>query len=205
MSPLFLGCYEHELHNDIEQVIASRPTRIVDVGCAEGYYAVGLAIRLPEATVHAFDISDAAQEICREAAQINGVSERVRVAGLCTAADLERLSGPGSFFLLDCEGAELELLDLDLAPGLRDTEIIVELHDFVDASITPMILERFRTSHEIHLRTSTDRDPSLVPALQGLSADLQQMAVAEGRPTEPHPMQWARLIPRSARSKGRRL
>ncbi len=42
-----VGCYEAELHNTIEEVIARRPPLVVNVGCAEGYYAVGLARRLP--------------------------------------------------------------------------------------------------------------------------------------------------------------
>ena len=49
--PLLAGSYEAELHDVLEDVIVERPSRIIDVGCAEGYYAVGLAMRCPDAAV----------------------------------------------------------------------------------------------------------------------------------------------------------
>src|SRR5579859_5362525 len=38
--PKLLGIYERELHPVIEEACASRPGLIVDLGAAEGYYAV---------------------------------------------------------------------------------------------------------------------------------------------------------------------
>lgn len=49
--PNLVGSYESELHLQIEQLILERPQVVIDVGCAEGYYAVGLAQRLPDATI----------------------------------------------------------------------------------------------------------------------------------------------------------
>ena len=60
--PTYLtGNYEAELHEALEEFIATRPDVVVDVGCAEGYYAVGLALRLPEAHVYAYDIDERGQ------------------------------------------------------------------------------------------------------------------------------------------------
>jgi len=42
-----LGTYEMELHGIVEELCRETPGIIVDVGAAEGYYAVGLAMRLP--------------------------------------------------------------------------------------------------------------------------------------------------------------
>jgi hypothetical protein len=39
-----LGTYEQELHPVFEEVIAKQPRTIIDIGAAEGYYAVGLAL-----------------------------------------------------------------------------------------------------------------------------------------------------------------
>jgi hypothetical protein len=52
--PILFGSYELELHTVIEEAIAKRFERIIDIGCAEGYYAVGLA-RRTGAIVYAFD------------------------------------------------------------------------------------------------------------------------------------------------------
>ena len=51
-----LGCYEEELHPQIEELISWEPDAVVNVGCAEGYHAVGLAVRLPRSRVIAYDV-----------------------------------------------------------------------------------------------------------------------------------------------------
>ena len=43
--PKLLGIYERELHGAIEAAIRAQPGLIVNVGAADGYYAVGLARR----------------------------------------------------------------------------------------------------------------------------------------------------------------
>ena len=50
-------------------------------GCAEGYYAVGMARLAPEITVYAYDIEERARIACADLAQRNGVADRVIVGG----------------------------------------------------------------------------------------------------------------------------
>ena len=54
LPPKLLCCYEAELHPAIERAAARNPQLIVTIGCAEGYYAVGMARVLLAARVHAF-------------------------------------------------------------------------------------------------------------------------------------------------------
>ena len=54
-APRLLGAYEASLHPVIETVIARAYRQVLDIGCAEGYYAVGLARRIPDTIVHARD------------------------------------------------------------------------------------------------------------------------------------------------------
>src|SRR5436305_14622456 len=49
--PQLLGAYEEELHPVFEELAPRRFDRIVDVGASDGYYAVGMALRWPEALV----------------------------------------------------------------------------------------------------------------------------------------------------------
>lgn len=55
LPPKILGTYEMELHALIESIVARRPSCIIDIGAAEGFYAVGFATRLPNCMVVAFD------------------------------------------------------------------------------------------------------------------------------------------------------
>ena len=43
LCPKLLGCYESELHPAIAKAISRQPKNIINVGCAEGYYAIGMA------------------------------------------------------------------------------------------------------------------------------------------------------------------
>src|SRR5436305_1529663 len=71
-----LGCYERELHGLIRRLVRTRYRTVVNVGCAEGYYAVGLARRMPAATVHAHDTDPEARRLCRRLARANGLGTR---------------------------------------------------------------------------------------------------------------------------------
>ncbi|MEI9962769.1 MAG: hypothetical protein WDM76_17125 [Limisphaerales bacterium] len=66
--PKLLGIYERELAAQMEGICASRPGLIVDVGAAEGYYAIGLARRNPQAHIVAFEMEPHGQSALREMA-----------------------------------------------------------------------------------------------------------------------------------------
>ena len=195
LAPKLLGSYEAELHADLELLIPRDHDRVVNVGCAEGYYAVGLARRLPAATVFAFDSDPYAQHLCRRLAARNRVAHRVRVEGTCSPTRLCELVTGSTLLVVDCEGCELELLRPDLVPVLAAADILVELHDFIDPSISATMLSRFSASHDIALLDSTERDPAAYPVLDSLSPDDRVEAVAEHRPCV---MQWAVMRAKSS-------
>lgn len=149
-----LGSYEAELHPHLEAMMAEGVECVVDVGCAEGYYAVGLAFRYPTLEVFAHDISEAAQRACAELAARNGASDRVRIGGEFRPQDFEAFSGRRVLVLLDAEGAEGDILDPCLSPALTGMNIIVETHDVWRPGVSATIRERFAATHDIiELRT----------------------------------------------------
>ena len=188
LAPKLLGSYEAELHEALTEIIAADYETVIDIGCAEGYYAVGLALHLPKARMYAFDIDSRARDLCKALAMTNDVSERVSVEGECDHKRLQTLTNGRSLIVCDCEGCELGLLDPSLVPGLKASDLLVELHDMVDPSISKTIVERFAPTHEITLIDSAERNPSLFPALQRYSPATQRTAVSEFRGAM---MQWA--------------
>lgn len=188
--PKLLGSYEEEIHT----VIAGFPARdysvVIDIGCAEGYYANGLALLLPSAHVHAFDTDALGRKLCAAMAKANGVAGRVHIAGHCDAARLNALLTERTLIVCDCEGCEIDLLRPDRVPLLEQSDILVELHDCVDPSISSTILGRFKATHTVTLLTSVERDSSHYPALGFLSPQDQRLAVSEFRSPG---QQWAYL------------
>jgi len=111
LSAKIVGSYEEEIAPVIERIIAKQPTCVIDIGCAEGYYAVGFARRLPSTRVYAFDIDRNAQALCRRTARANGVDARVSIGGECTIDRLKELMTANTTILSDCEGCEMDLLN----------------------------------------------------------------------------------------------
>ena len=148
-SARLLGCYEASLAPVIEEIIARAYPLVIDVGSAEGYYAVGLARRMPGSRVLARDENPKAQALCRLLAEGNGVADRVVVGGRMDYADFSICADQPTLVLCDIEGAEAELLDPVLAPGLRSADILVETHDVMRPGLSDLIAGRFAETHQI--------------------------------------------------------
>lgn len=146
-----LGCYEQPLLPFIEAAIQANYPTILNIGCAEGYYAVGMARRMLNTKVLAFDLNPKAQETCTELAAKNNVADRVTVGALFKPDDFAKYAGQKVLVLCDIEGAERELLNPGIAPALRGMDIIMESHECLIPGITQEIINRFKDSHTITL------------------------------------------------------
>ena len=182
-----LGTYELELHVAVETALARSPRRVVVAGAAEGFYAIGVALRLPRAHVTAFEANPEAREALADAARTNGVADRIVVAGLCDAGGLsEALAGGGpSMVVCDIEGSEGVLIDPAVVPSLLDAEILVETHDFLAPGLADLLVQRFQQSHRVtrigqRPRRLEDAPPLGVP---GSIAGALLQAMNEHRPT----------------------
>jgi precorrin-6B methylase 2 len=191
-----VGLYEAELHPALDALAPPPPPAVVNVGCAEGYYAVGLARRFPEAAVYAFDVEPKAQLICRQTAALNGVGDRVSVLGACAPATLLELlhRHPTALLVIDCEGYEKELLAGAVLAAVGQASLIVECHDFVDPTITATLAERLGAGHAVEIVVEGARDPNHLEPLRKLSSLDRWLVVLENRPVM---MNWivARPLP----------
>jgi hypothetical protein len=192
LTPKLVGSYESELHSILETLASRDYTRIIDIGCAEGYYAVGMARRFPEARVYAFDTDPFARNMCRRMAQLNDVSDRVEVRSGADFAVLGEVVGDRSLVICDCDGCEAYLLDPRECPCLLRADLLIELHDHFDATISPTLLANFATSHDIVTVDSVERDPKDWPVVGFLCEEDQHKALGEYRP----PQRWFFMTPK---------
>ena len=166
--PYQVGSFELELHPAVERIVAERPATVVNVGSAEGYYAVGLAMRLAGARLVGFELDPALRAAAAALAELNVGAGRVELRGLCTVAELAGLAPSGrTAVIMDCEGAEGELADPDRVPWLRDASLLIELHPAIDADVRSRLEARFADTHELELIPAEIRRASLFdPVLQ---------------------------------------
>lgn len=150
--PKYLGLYEIELVPIFKRLFQLPIGTIIDVGAAEGYYAVGLALRFPSSPVIAFEATEEGRELLQQVIARNGVTDQVRMRGLCDAAMLkaetDSLDPSGQHLLvMDVEGAEENLLRLHAPEDLRNVHIVIELHDWVDAGMAERLQDKFAPTH----------------------------------------------------------
>ncbi len=186
--PKCLGCYECELHEVIESALKRGYATLIDVGAGEGYYAVGMAMQTPDLRVYAFDTNPAANEACRQQAELNGVAERVTIRGACELETLQDLPLENALLICDCEGFETTLLCDASAPYLERTDILVEMHELFSPGVTEQMLRVFAPTHHVALISSRLRDPDAYPALSSLKRNDRIVALNESRYGT---MQWA--------------
>lgn len=180
--PKLVGSYEEELGGVIEECARSESPLVINVGCAEGYYAVGLALRLRSSRIVAFDSDERMRRRCRELARANAVQDdRLEIRGACDPAALTALPLAGSLIVMDCEGYERDLLLGPDAAHFARASILVETHDFLLPGVTDEIAKRFSETHEVERITSRERRASDYGATEGLPARVRVMAVDEER------------------------
>jgi predicted O-methyltransferase YrrM len=195
LAPRLIGTYEEELHPHLAEALAADPEVILDIGCAEGYYAAGLARLAPGAVVHAHDTSETAQAACRRMAELNGVEARIRIGGLFHPEDFQKFAGQRCLVIVDIEGAEDDLLRPDLAPALAGMRLIVETHDVYRPGVMDRVRARFAASHDITVVHPGPKTAALPELLRNRSHLDQLLAVWEFRAA---PTPWLVMTPKAS-------
>ena len=176
--PKMLGCYEMELHPVIADAVAREPDIVVNIGSAEGYYAVGLARLLPAARIFAYDTDAVARDRCGEVARANAVDSRVIVRDGIEPEDFAEFAGARVFVVCDIDGGEYALFDPARAPALAGFDLLIEMHPLGNPSPAEFAA-RFQHSHDARVIQPTARDPSTFQLLAGLSPEDGLLALFE--------------------------
>ncbi len=174
------GSYEVELHGVLARAVQRIPEAVINIGCGEGYYAIGLARLMPDTRVIAIDIDDESRHVCWEYARRNNVRLEIW-RGFFSKDEMMNLP-PESLFLVDCEAAEIELLQIEACPALVSSDIIVECHDFLDSKISKTLAARFADTHDVEWIKPQLPKLEQYPFLMQSPTVMAVMAVVEKRP-----------------------
>lgn len=178
--PKILGSYEEPIHEWVETAIAKQYDKILDIGCAEGYYAVGFAMLLPGAEIIAYDTNPDALELCRELIVLNGV-DNVELREGCDFQELDNLITDNTLVFCDIEGAERELLDPARAEKLKLADLIIESHDSYMPGTTEMLIDRFGGTHKISVAVDYPTRVKPYSTPHGVGTDVMAEIIDENR------------------------
>lgn len=181
LAPKLLGSYELELQPTILALIAEKFELVIDVGAAEGYYAVGFARAMPASRIIAFEAESRARASLTSLAELNGVGGRIEIEGTASPESLSKLPLSHSLVFVDVEGYEGELLDPERVPGLREATIVVEIHEMFVPGLTNHLKERFESTHSVELIQPSPRDPLNYPELAAMPEPQARLLLDEMR------------------------
>ncbi len=189
--PKVIGSYESPIHSWIMDAIKQDYDRILNVGCGEGYYAVGFSLKSPSSQIYAYDIDDDAQEYTAKLARLNNISDKVSIRTLCTIDAMRQQITDNTLIFCDIEGGELDLFRPDLAPELSQTDLIIELHDFCRPRATEVLLRRFHHSHRVEITYHCAKYAKDFPVLERIPIREQAFLLEECRVAT---QGWMRLL-----------
>jgi hypothetical protein len=200
-----LGTQEQELHPTIETIIAGNRDSVINVGAADGYYAVGFARAMPSTRIIGFETLPAHHALLWRTAEENKVADRITLHGFCAPADLQhalKTAGTRPLVVCDIEGGEMSLLDNLAIPELNHAEILVETHDDMAPGCSSTLCQRFAETHKIisilaQPRRLADFPSQKVPAV---AKWMPRTAVELMNERRTSVQEWLHLIPYSDRA-----
>ncbi len=159
--PKILGSYEKEIAGVFSSEIKSGIKCFMNIGAAEGYYAIGAAFINPNIEILAYEMNESYSKQIKELAKINKINSRIQIRGKCDPLifkrDLETHNGK-KLLLIDVEGYESELLDVEKIPPLKYVTCIVEIHNNDRRNLLEQIIQRFQNTHSHAIIANQARD-----------------------------------------------
>ncbi len=152
LMPKLIGSYERELTHRFNEFLQNAYEVIVDIGSAEGYYAVGLARCFPGVPVIAFDLDEKARRLCQTMAEVNDVDKQLQMRAFCDEHELSNLvTGRRALIICDCEGYESQLFTTQNHASLFASDLCIELHEHAVPGVTERLMNVFSESHDCQL------------------------------------------------------
>jgi Ribosomal protein L11 methyltransferase (PrmA) len=189
--PKIVGSYESAIHQWVFEAINQGYETILNIGCGEGYYAVGFSVKLNASQVYAYDIDKSSRDNVAALAQLNLTTDRVHIRDLCTREALQREITDNTLIFCDIEGGEFELFRPDLTPALSRADLIIETHDVVCPGVTEALVRRFLPSHRIEVTYDGAKYADDFAALKTVPAEEHAFLLEEGRKST---QAWMRLL-----------
>jgi len=187
LGSMLLGVYEKEVQEILLSLSVGK-RNLVDIGAADGYFAVGALVAGIYEESFCFEIDSQSRNILRKNSVLNGVQDSVSVFNKADDGFLLNLEEANGFdygksvFLIDIEGFELEILTPANLEKMRLSTIILETHGkFVGKAQQEKFESSLSSYHSItEIRTGA-RDARQFVELEDWTDDERWAIFSEGR------------------------
>lgn len=182
-----LGLYEAEILEYLRAAGNKKYKTFVDIGAADGYYAIGMLVSGLVDNVVCFEVSETGQAAIQENWKTNDSVGQLKVFGEANTSSIKALSKEtlkDAFVLIDIEGYEFELLNTDVIQHLKGCDLIIEVHNWVDDFQIKYetLLRELSGFFNINMLDSVERQTSNIDLLRSYTDDNRLLLVSERRP-----------------------
>ena len=181
-SSKILGIYEKEIQDLMVEIQEENNySTFIDVGGADGYFAVGALINDLFNECHVFEISKKGRDSLKNNASKNNLNEAIKIHGKATREELLKIKNlKNSLILCDIEGGEYELFGEKLVSEIYPSSIIIEIHNYNKFS-----LEKFeKIFSELYVLNKIFQKPRSIgefKELEKFNDNNRSLIISEGR------------------------
>jgi hypothetical protein len=182
-----LGLYELEVLKKIERECKKGYATLIDIGAADGYYAVGMLRSGMVDHAICFEQSTDGVNAIRTNWLSNGSPGSLEILAQANDDSINSLPHKyleNSLILIDIEGAEFDILSGNVFKKFNKCDLIVEIHNWVDdfCEKYSSLLRAASDTHQIDVIERLERPTVYIPELRDFTDDNRLLLVSERRP-----------------------
>lgn len=187
LGSMCLGLYEKEILDFIfSDQIKNRRT-FIDIGAADGYYAIGLLMSNRVDKAVCFELSEQGRETIISNWNSNSKPGQIEVFGDVLKdfpKSLQNIDLSQTFVLVDIEGAEFSFLDSTVLELLSQSIILIEVHNWIDHFFEKYstFLKNASKYFEIQILPRTEKNTLSFDELRSFTDDNRLLLLSEARP-----------------------
>lgn len=148
--PKILGIYEKEIYSVLLDFL-NKSDLFINIGCAEGYYAVGSALRYPHLNIITYDIDKESRQFLSKLKTKNDV-QNINIKKKFSDTEfsfIQNSSYQNFTYLIDIEGEELNIFS-KYYNHFNNSYFIIELHDKSSKKIESYLKKFFSQTHSTY-------------------------------------------------------
>ena len=194
-----LGEYEKEVLNKLCNFLKlNQNTIFIDIGAADGFYAIGVAYKNLAKHVYAFEISLKGQEELKKNSLTNKCNHKITIQGKANFENLYKISNElnNAVIIIDIEGDEYNFLEEKILKLFKFSYLIVELHPNKIKNgqiLENHLIDRAKGYFKVSKIYREDLKPNSFKIFNQLPDDERLLVFSEGRSRNP---KWLVLEPK---------
>ena len=193
-----LGVYEKHVLKKIIEFSKKGNYPFIDIGAADGYFAIGMAFSETFKKIYAFEIDEEGRRSLNRNIENNFCKDKVVVDIEANFETLKEIvdKNKSAVILIDIEGSEFDLLDDNLLQLLSNCYIVCELHPTLSTNgfeKQNMLINNAKAFFDVSIIQRESYSPNKFSELNEFTDEERLIAFGEGRENN---MNWLILEPK---------